>query len=367
MLLENIFNKKLLIGLGIAVSTFGANAQDLDHLKENFYGTTLKPLEGKEILSGAREKPNIGENYFESHAKYFESENGLTYNESLWIQKERNVYLEKRILEKYTPLTEEFMEKDSLFSKLNDGLKEAIYWKNSKVFVLEKEDYKIISPPGSLAFVDGKDQEMFLQKNFKFGTLAHESGHMRDSYLEKQDSDFQKQWIEISNFNYNPFGTDSIWPNEGVLNFHGSENIHEDIGEYTGCLGYLKNPSKVIETLGDDLETDIVIGEYFNKPVINQVWIKFNFKKYREKTNIAAQELLQNNSLTEIGEKRKINLEFLSRNIGNNKEWYPLYFADPTDARYKQKIDLLKEYDFLNEKEHKTLIENVGSLHYLIE
>ncbi len=45
---------------------------------------------------------------------------------------------------------------------------------------------------------------------------------------------------------------------------------------------------------------------------------------------------------------------------------FPLYFADTTDHRYKQKLDLLKEYNFLTKEEHEKLSKDLGSLNYLL-
>ena len=92
----------------------------------------------------------------------------------------------------------------------------------------------------------------------------------------------------------------------GILSEHSTESIYEDVADFVGALGYDKNPEDIKKS-------------------------------------------------------------FIKENLNYIKFSYPLYFADTSDHRYQKKLDLLKEYAFLINEEHKKLSENLGSLNYLLK
>jgi len=231
-------------------------------------------------------------------------------------------------LKKYEPLSKE--QKDSLFKKLNSGLKE--YLKN--VYIINEKDLRRNSKAHTH---NNKKRTICFSEYFKNDSECyfHEAAHVRHIALDKNKSDFSEKWKKIADFKYGRKNVKKVWyswpfilwnivwkddktddPKNGMLSPCSSTSINEDAAEFVGCLSYNNNPGEI------------------KKSYIN-----------------VSNPLLKEDSLSIVA----------------HSSLYPLYFADTTDKRYQQKLDLLKDYNFLTEQEHKTLSERLGSLNYLRE
>ena len=182
-----------------------------------------------------------------------------------------------------------------------------------RVYLMEKKDFPKDLPKNTAAYTfydkETKKISVVLQKNYNKKTFFHEAGHAKHFKLDFDNSAFSSEWEKIANFEYGTVGgliNKALGRESGMLCDYSFESVYEDVADFVGTLGYDKNPED--------------IKKYFTKE--NLDYIKFSF---------------------------------------------PLYFADTTDHRYKQKIDLLKEYDFLTKEEHEKLSKNLGSLNYLLK
>ena len=254
-----------------------------------------------------------------------------------------DTFKHKITLREHNPLTEQEMNKDSLFSKLNFGLKEALYQKDAKIYILSEKDF-----PKEIAHVHGGRKTMCLPRGFSYEALVHESAHMRHCFLNEKKSDFEKKWKKISDYQYqnkeisNPLEVlgwfylgleikeenwegPFLYPKEGLLNPYSSKSVKEDVAEFVSTLSY-EYDSKDLEEL-----------------CLPKGWDRDSL----------------------IAERHK-DKDFSFFYVGENSS-FPFYFANPNDKRYQQKLDLLKEYEFITKEQHKILSERLGSLYYLIK
>ena len=292
-------------------------------------------------------------------------------------------------LKKYEPLSKE--QKDSLLNKLNPGLKE--YLKD--VYVIDEKDLG----KNSYAHTHyNKKTTICFSEEFKnkSGSHFHEAAHVRNYALDKHKSDFSKRWKKIADFKYGKKNIKNVWyswpfilkditwkdgtdnPKNGLLNPYSSTSKNEDAAEFVGCLSYDKNPED-IEELDKNYTTDsLVLTKEVSEYKSEMDSYSFLKNSLLSKPFLSARDSLQlklySSQLTlcsSIIELSSFILESKSsRNassLENYSRLYPLYFADTTDSRYQQKLDLLEEYNFLTKAEHDTLSEKLGSLYYLRE
>ncbi len=251
----------------------------------------------------------FGLNYFLNNSNNFPNEE---------LEEKLKVAEHLKKLTNYKPL--EKQEIDSAFHYLNPGLREYL----DKVYFLEPEDFSEKNVVG-----DAHDNTICLTKNFSYRALVHEATHIRKNALDNFGLDFSKKWGEIANFEYgeknyikykNKDQVSIKWkedltkiPRNGLLTPYSAKSINEDVADFVGI----------------------------------------------------AQDYLQSAFLYEFFSE--VNPDFNKKGLKKHAENFPLFFADTTDHRYKQKLDLLKEYNFLTKEEHEKLSENLGSLHYLLE
>lgn len=293
-------------------------------------------------------------------------------------------------LKKYEPLSKE--QKDSLLSELNPGLKEYL----RKVYVIDEKDL------GKNAYAhthNNKKRTICFSEDPENRTKGHfhEAAHVREIYLNKHKSDFLKKWKKNADFKYGKKNIKNVWyswpfklediawkdgtdgPKNGLLNPYSATSIGEDIAEFVVCLSYDKNPEGISKKLerDDEMERDNFAkgilkytaimdtslsrkNSLLSKPLLSD-FDSLMLESYSTQIDLCS--LVVKFSSSRLGSKSLLNKLYLE-NYSNS---YPLYFADTTDSRYKQKLDLLKEYNFLSNEEHKTLTERLGSLYYLKE
>lgn len=283
-------------------------------------------------------------------------------------------------LKKYEPLSKE--QKDSLFNELNSGLKGSL----KKVYIIDKEDL------GKNTFAHAHYNETIcFSKDSKEDSKSrfHESAHVKHFALNKSKSDFSKKWKETANFEYgkknfkevNWFGQPlgEFWddkdldfygdgPKHGILRPRASINIQEDVANFVECLSYDINPEDI---------------EKLDSNLINNLEEKISKMKFEIDSLVKEKALLPKPSssldslLLEIKSliiySSRYSMSYDSSLIEDEKmrplesiSSYPLYFADTTDHRYQQKLDLLKEYEFFTNEEHEKLSKNLGSLNHLL-
>ena len=231
-------------------------------------------------------------------------------------------------LKKYAPITEKNDTLD-LFAKLNPGLKEYL----TKAYIIDEKDFFNELYQGHAHKSGGV---ICLSKDYADNeSFFHEAGHIRHLKLDSLVSGFSNKWKQIVNFEYGEHNLSyslvsreneqvilMTWKDDtiktiknGLLNPYSSKHIYEDVATFVGCLGYELTPEKIVE---------------FKEPLEEFVELEKNFIK-------------------------------AFQNI------HPLYFADTTDHRYKQKLDLLKEYNFFTKEEHEKLSKDLGILRYLLK
>lgn len=227
------------------------------------------------------------------------------------------------IKEKYNPITKQ-NDTLGLFKKLNSGLSEYL----EEIYLIDKEYF---SKPfiGGHAHEDKKSiclrKDIFLDK-----LLYHEAGHIRQKVLDSLNSKFSKEWKKISNFKY------------------GEENI-----KLNSILeGYLKITWKD----GTTRPKDGLIEPYSAKSLNEDV---ANFVGLLDKGGILIPE-----EISYLFADRKKSDNLIMEDYANT---FPIYFADPKDKRYNQKLDLLEEYNFITKEEHEKLSKDLGSLRYLLK
>ncbi len=242
-------------------------------------------------------------------------------------------------LEKYIPITKQEIQSDtSRFNMINSGLKEDI----DKIYIIDQEDFPRGSEPGHTHVYE---KILCLRKDYNNRIVFHELGHNKHLSLKNINSDLTEKWEKIANFKYGKnnfyYSKDKfkeiakeigvpVWkdgtcgPKNGCLHPLASWEIDEDLAFFVECLGYEQPPENVKE-------------------------LYLFFKERKEKI------LKDTNRLRE----RASDIDFYQNHL-------PLYFADTTDHRYKQKLDLLKEYNFFTKEEHEKLSRNLGSLRYLL-
>ncbi len=240
--------------------------------------------------------------------------------------------LHNQALKNYTPITKEEIQADTnRFNMLNSGLKEYI----NKIYIIDKKDFF----NQNVEAHQHDDSTLCLPKDFDDELITHESAHIRLTYLNKNKSELTKKWGEVANFEYHPEIAlqllnpeeieDLFWedktrgPKNGMLEPYSSRTIHEDVANFVESLGYKKNPEQI-------------------------------------KREIEKAKQLEERYSTKLKNLSRLEMEL-------DCLIYPLYFADTTDSRYKQKLNLLKEYNFLTKEEHEKLSKNLGSLSYLLK
>jgi len=187
-----------------------------------------------------------------------------------------------------------------------------------RIYLMEREDFSEDLPKNTSAytFYDQKTEKInvVLQKNYGKRDFFHEVGHAKNISLDLNNSDFSEKWKQISNFEYGSILEQINWElgltnlKNGILSEHSIESELEDVATFVEFLGYDKNPKEI--------------------------------------------EKLCKSGISELEEYSR---------------FYPLYFADTTDHRYKQKLDLLKEYNFFTKEEHEKLSKDLGSLRYSLK
>ncbi len=247
-----------------------------------------------------------------------------------------------KALEKYTPITKQEIQSDTnRFNMVNSGLKEYI----DKIYIIDEKDFPEGSEPGHTHL---HEKILCLRKDYTNRTIFHELGHTRHLSLENINSDLTEKWKEIAKFKYGShnfyFSKDKfkeitisvgtpMWkegtcgPKEGCLHPLAGGSIYEDLAFFVECLGY---------------------GEREAPENVKELYLFFKERK-------------------EIILKDTNRLRERSSDIDFYQNYVPLYFADTTDCRYKQKLDLLKEYNFFTKEEHAKLSNNLGSLNYLLK
>ncbi|MDP2672428.1 MAG: hypothetical protein Q8O84_01305 [Nanoarchaeota archaeon] len=284
-------------------------------------------------------------------------------------------------LKKYDPISKE--QKDSLFNELNPGLKEYL----GEVYIIDKKDLQKNSIAHFHAYAYNFHKgALCLSEDYKneSETRFHEVAHSRYFALKKNKSDFSKRWRKIADFKYGRKNIKDIWtwkdgtdgPKDGMLNPHSVTGLEEDVAHFVESLGYDKNPrdigkldSSLIDGLAKKIskertERDSLILEknyLLSKPLLN-FYDSLSLGLYSSSISIYSL-LIELDSLSRIRrEEEKPKEECLIF-----RSYYPLYFADTTDHRYQKKLDLLKEYNFFTEEEHKKLSKDLGSLNYLLK
>lgn len=207
---------------------------------------------------------------------------------------------------------------------------------------------------------------MCLPYNYNKSDLFHKATHIRHRTLDKQGSDFSARWKQISNLEYGnvrEIGTDDIlitmvWddgsggPKHGCIEPYGGTNILEDVAHYLEPLGYQRNPDDVIKSGG------IFVALQITEFSIRGAQLS---KKVDEITQILKSPQKLENAK---GRLKKLLKEELRMYAAHST---PFYFCDKTDKRYQQKIDLLREYDFISKKQHKWICKHLGCLRYLLD
>jgi len=244
-------------------------------------------------------------------------------------------------IEQYEPYNRQEISLDSNFNILNAGLKEYL----NKIYLVDQKDFFDSAVVGHAHPYGGI---ICLTEYFTNEELFHEAGHVRHLALNEINSDFSKKWEKIANFEYRvnnsyklkdelrPFIFPDVFPqnvptwedgttgpNYGCLSSFSKEFFQEDIADFVGCLGYEETPESL-------------------KKII--------FRKDKEEKNKSIFDILP----------LHLKLEIVPA-------YFSLYFADTTDHRYKQKLDLLKEYNFFTKEEHEKLSKDLGSLRYLLK
>ncbi|MEK6844669.1 MAG: hypothetical protein AABX44_00245 [Nanoarchaeota archaeon] len=234
------------------------------------------------------------------------------------------------------PLTKE--EINHVFGDLNPGLKEALY--SSKVYFLKNEDflehlenkylgghtfYDALNKEINVCFPIGKDS----LKNFKY-VRAHESAHARNYYLDYfLNSNFSDEWKQIANFEYD-LNKVTVLEESGICTFFWKDGASEP------KYGLIKPYSAT------NIREDVA-----------------NFVEL-----IGRNSFLNPEDISYLFEGETKNEGILIKDYASS---FPLHFADTTDHRYQKKLDLLKEYNFLTNEEHKKLTKDLGSLNYLLK
>lgn len=244
----------------------------------------------------------------EKHNEYLKKESSQILNKPAKIS---NVERHYEALKKYDLL--ECKEIDSLFSFMSHELRDPI----KKVYLINQKDFF----DGDVrAHVHPNNRIICMPEDWDEVCAFHETAHIKHRSLDDIGSGFSSKWKGIANFDYgkeiiNLGGLAYLWkdktigPKDGLLEPYSGKTIDEDISNFVECAGYNRSPEEAE---------------------------KFIF------ANPAS------------GVRLMINI-------------YPLYFCNTTDKRYQKKLDLLREYKFLTEKEHKTLSERLGSLYHLLD
>ena len=220
-------------------------------------------------------------------------------------------------LEKYAPITK---TDTSIFNQLNPGLKECL----DTIYIIKKEDWNNCRP-GVIGFA--LDNKIYLREDYSKEDLLHEAVHVRHTVLNKIGSKFSEKWEHLAKFDYKNNDVKSIYtpsktllsitwkdgtngPKDGCLDPYSGKSMYEDVARFVeSAVLYLKTPEEILEFAKD-----------YNK-----------------------------------------------EKIKNLSAIYPLHFCNSKDKRYKQKLDLLKEYDFITNAEYDNLSKNLGSLNYLLK
>ena len=244
-----------------------------------------------------------------------------------------------KAIEQYEPYNRQEISLDSNFNILNAGLKEYL----NKIYIVDQKDFFDSAVRGHAHPYGGI---VCLTEYFTNKELFHEAGHVRHLALDGINSDFSKKWKQIANFEYErnnsyklkdelkPFFISNkdipVWEdgtvgsNHGCLSSFSKEFLQEDMANFVECLGYEETPENLKKILSRDKKEKCKL-----KSVLDTI-------------------------------PSHLVLEFV-------QNYFSLYFADTTDHRYQQKLNLLKEYNFFTKEEHEKLSKNLGSLRYLLK
>ncbi len=122
---------------------------------------------------------------------------------------------------------------------------------------------------------------------------------------------------------------EEVGANHGCLEPYGGESLKEDVATFMEPLAYDETPQDILKRLEG----------------INEM------NEHRRKLGLK--------EVDAAVERRK--------SIERSSHLSPLYFADPSDARYAGKLELLRDYGFLTTGQHELLSERLGSLHHLLK
>ncbi len=210
----------------------------------------------------------------------------------------------------------------NIFNELNPGLKRYL----DTIYIIRKEDLKNYRDNvRSLAC----GNKIYLREDYEKEDLYHEAAHVRNTFLDSIGLNFSEKWKKIAKFEYKDdkikyiytrsnilwditWEDGTIGPKDGCLNPGSGKSIFEDIAIFVeSAVLYSQTPEQIIEYL--------------------------HAKEYKKK-----------------------EIKSLSR-------VYPIYFCNYQDKRYLEKLNLLKEYNFITNAEHDSLSKNLGSLNYLLK
>ncbi len=220
------------------------------------------------------------------------------------------------------------------FDKLSSGLEEYI----ERIYFIDEWEFHALLTKAHTHTGKGI---ICLRTDYDNTDLYHEATHVRQQALDKNGFDFSKRWKEIStsaeigkikvkSFLGAAFSVE--WengeegPKYGLMKPYGGTSVGEDVATFMEALGYKYAPAEVI--------TVIKIMAKKPETIIKQYGIE--------------------------------PLKAMRRYVADASHTMPLYFADKNDTRYRRKIELLVEHNFLTAEEGKKLIEQLGCLRPLL-
>ncbi len=300
-------------------------------------------------------------------------------------------------LKKYEPITKE-NDTLGLFNELSPELSKDL----ENIYLINKEDFPNCWITGHAHDYDNSIclfKEHFKSNYIDKKLLFHEAAHIKHNILDKNKSGFSNKWKKIANFKYGKHNFKEIWfsqdtqkkifwyvlwkdgtdgSKDGLLKPYSAKETIEDVAVFVESLGYNKNPEEIKELYQNYTIDSLALTEEISKYESERESYLFRKNSLLSKTLLSEGDSLQLrlystqidvcSSIVKFSSSRLEYESSLNKlNLANYLNYYPLYFADTTDLRYKQKLDLLKEYNFLSNEEHKTLSERLGSLNYLRE
>ncbi|MBI4139503.1 hypothetical protein HY483_00915 [Candidatus Woesearchaeota archaeon] len=177
----------------------------------------------------------------------------------------------------------------------------------------------------------------------EFDPTYHFYNGLRDS-LSKiyflEDNDFSGGYSEHSYAAHAHIDTGISLPHHGCLNAYSGSSLAEDVATFTSSVASseYRSPDEIIWSI------QLSNCEAVDSECPWNEQRKITEKERMNKIKKSLPSLV--NALTII---------------------FPLYFCDSSDVRFKQKIDLLRRYDFISEEQHEFMTARVGSLRYLLD